>query len=287
MWKVREMTWSELPFLSRIWADPENKVLDCLAKWLNGAAWSKTYWVLFWVEGRVFCFSSRRRHARYWRDWSSDVCSSDLLRHHPVVGGEHEQEGVNARCAGDYVLDEALVARHVQEARPPTARQRELGVARHDGDAAPMLLLEPVGVRAGQVTHERGLAVVHVPGRPDGERYGSVRLLTHELPSRPSRCPPRPQAGASSRRATTVPRGRVPPPGGPRPSATLPGTPRPSRLRPGRRRMTAARAPAGCRRRCGTPTAPRRPPAQGPPSPAPRPACGPSPRPPTEERRAS
>src|SRR3712207_6693094 len=30
----------------------------------------------------VFCFfffSSRRRHTRYWRDWSSDVCSSDLM----------------------------------------------------------------------------------------------------------------------------------------------------------------------------------------------------------------
>src|SRR3712207_9031815 len=27
---------------------------------------------------RCVFFSSRRRHARYWRDWSSDVCSSDL-----------------------------------------------------------------------------------------------------------------------------------------------------------------------------------------------------------------
>src|SRR3712207_3328574 len=27
-----------------------------------------------------FCLSSRRRHTRYWRDWSSDVCSSDLGR---------------------------------------------------------------------------------------------------------------------------------------------------------------------------------------------------------------
>src|SRR5215203_6416582 len=31
---------------------------------------------------RLYCFffffSSRRRHTRYWRDWSSDVCSSDL-----------------------------------------------------------------------------------------------------------------------------------------------------------------------------------------------------------------
>src|SRR3712207_7470991 len=49
---------------------------------------------LEWVEGRrpsvypqlhrhchrrIRCFfSSRRRHTRYWRDWSSDVCSSDL-----------------------------------------------------------------------------------------------------------------------------------------------------------------------------------------------------------------
>src|SRR5438445_10471824 len=27
----------------------------------------------------MFFFSSRRRHTRYWRDWSSDVCSSDLV----------------------------------------------------------------------------------------------------------------------------------------------------------------------------------------------------------------
>src|SRR3712207_7971647 len=27
-----------------------------------------------------FFFSSRRRHTRYWRDWISDVCSSDLDR---------------------------------------------------------------------------------------------------------------------------------------------------------------------------------------------------------------
>src|SRR3712207_9370598 len=27
----------------------------------------------------LYFFSSRRRHTRYWRDWSSDVCSSDLI----------------------------------------------------------------------------------------------------------------------------------------------------------------------------------------------------------------
>src|SRR3712207_8879172 len=31
------------------------------------------------IEVALFFFSSRRRHTRYWRDWSSDVCSSDLV----------------------------------------------------------------------------------------------------------------------------------------------------------------------------------------------------------------
>src|SRR3989337_451154 len=30
----------------------------------------------------LFFFSSRRRHTRCYRDWSSDVCSSDLRRRH-------------------------------------------------------------------------------------------------------------------------------------------------------------------------------------------------------------
>src|SRR5207245_3648351 len=33
-----------------------------------------------------FFFSSRRRHTRCYRDWSSDVCSSDLLRWGRDVG---------------------------------------------------------------------------------------------------------------------------------------------------------------------------------------------------------
>src|SRR5690349_23168209 len=31
----------------------------------------------------IFFFSSRRRHTRSLRDWSSDVCSSDLQAHEP------------------------------------------------------------------------------------------------------------------------------------------------------------------------------------------------------------
>src|SRR5690606_39661309 len=32
----------------------------------------------------VFFFSSRRRHTRFSRDWSSDVCSSDLVQDVPA-----------------------------------------------------------------------------------------------------------------------------------------------------------------------------------------------------------
>src|SRR5258707_9448298 len=36
-------------------------------------------WSIPYMSTRlIFFFSSRRRHTRYWRDWSSDVCSSDL-----------------------------------------------------------------------------------------------------------------------------------------------------------------------------------------------------------------
>src|SRR3989337_3703644 len=34
------------------------------------------FWIIF--SGDFFFFSSRRRHTRCYRDWSSDVCSSDL-----------------------------------------------------------------------------------------------------------------------------------------------------------------------------------------------------------------
>src|SRR5699024_12039081 len=40
-----------------------------------------------------FFFSSRRRHTRSKRDWSSDVCSSDLLALVPAAGGGEGGEG--------------------------------------------------------------------------------------------------------------------------------------------------------------------------------------------------
>src|SRR5690625_7935408 len=42
----------------------------------------------------MFFFSSRRRHTRWPRDWSSDVCSSDLLQINERVLAERRQHVV-------------------------------------------------------------------------------------------------------------------------------------------------------------------------------------------------
>src|SRR6266705_3753708 len=52
--------------------------------WIRGAG----VWFLFGRAGGtgvVFFFSSRRRHTRSYGDWSSDVCSSDLLAAHATT----------------------------------------------------------------------------------------------------------------------------------------------------------------------------------------------------------
>src|SRR2546429_6740770 len=63
-----------------------------------------------------FFFSSRRRHTRCSRDWSSDVCSSDLLLLLPL-------RGQNTSC--DFQQQEAGVT--------PEARRDRAAILRRDG----------------------------------------------------------------------------------------------------------------------------------------------------------
>src|SRR5690606_41149362 len=51
-----------------------------------------------------FFFSSRRRHTRFLRDWSSDVCSSDLRpRAAPLpTGPVHQRHGGDDECSPTY-----------------------------------------------------------------------------------------------------------------------------------------------------------------------------------------
>src|SRR5205809_5711893 len=84
----------------------------------------------------LFFFSSRRRHTRCSRDWSSDVCSSDL----PVYRVARKRQadgdgrGVKTICGVAYLL------------RPTDAEQTESAHRRHQG------------VEPGEYIHQIGRA---------------------------------------------------------------------------------------------------------------------------------
>ncbi len=92
------------------------------------------------------------------------------LRHHPIIGGHHQQEQVDAGRSRDHGLDEALVTGNVHHAEMPATGQRQLREAQLDADAPLLLFLEPVGVPTRQCFDECRLAVVDVAGRTEGER---------------------------------------------------------------------------------------------------------------------
>src|SRR5437867_7103160 len=91
----------------------------------------------------IFFFSSRRRHTRSYGDWSSDVCSSDLL-----VG-----------CAVEPGLDDAVMLQDQLAVR--RARAARLGIVLADvpeavheqalGEPGPLDLVEAFELRGEEV----------------------------------------------------------------------------------------------------------------------------------------
>src|SRR5207249_9697914 len=85
----------------------------------------------------VFFFSSRRRHTRSKRDWSSDVCSSDLARAarlrrlhegaRKVGGGGREGEGGGAQRARRARAGPAASQPRRPARRPARSEERRVG----------------------------------------------------------------------------------------------------------------------------------------------------------------
>src|SRR5687768_17895161 len=68
-----------------------------------------------------FFFSSRRRHTRCSRDWSSDVCSSDLFNHglfHLAFLAQRNPTS-SPRCAGSAYIRFVAVIRSAGSYHPP------------------------------------------------------------------------------------------------------------------------------------------------------------------------
>ncbi len=108
------------------------------------------------------------------------------LRHDALISGDHEQGDVDAGRAGQHVLDETLVARHVHDACLEARDERQRGEAQVDGDAAAFFFLPAVGVHTGEGLHQCGLAVVDVAGGADYETARGAGGVTHACCSQKS-----------------------------------------------------------------------------------------------------
>src|SRR5438067_1247742 len=113
-------------------------------------------WAFAWMGMIVFFFSSRRRHTRSKRDWSSDVCSSDLPRPRGRRGRDEHRAGGHHRGAHG---DEG--ARGIDHHRPVSP-----GRARAD---------------VGRADHRRGAGRRARAHRLGGRRARAPQLMTYPL----------------------------------------------------------------------------------------------------------
>src|SRR5699024_12094553 len=74
-----------------------------------------------------FFFSSRRRHTRSKRDWSSDVCSSDLLR---SVREFFERSKNTSHVSSGYSLSRVFDLRDTRREAETDSRIEEVGNVR-------------------------------------------------------------------------------------------------------------------------------------------------------------
>src|SRR3712207_6612243 len=114
----------------------------------------------------IFFFSSRRRHTRYWRDWSSDVCSSDLCfetsRATTHSDPTYEVDGVTHYCVANmpgavpitstYALTNATLPYilHVADAGVERAARENPGLAKGVNVVDGKVTYEPVAEATGQ-----------------------------------------------------------------------------------------------------------------------------------------
>src|SRR5690606_8760444 len=148
-----------------------------------------------------FFFSSRRRHTRFSRDWSSDVCSSDLV---PRLQGHSAQdtqaykseELLKAEWARDPLprLESFLVGLVMSEGQwDQMARDAEAAIAAACAEAEARPIADPEGVtrhvfyegemqeRGGQWTMGYVPPLASDAPRPEGQRINMGAAIRRTL----------------------------------------------------------------------------------------------------------
>src|SRR5690606_40604643 len=113
-----------------------------------------------------FFFSSRRRHTRFSRDWSSDVCSSDLTKH--AITGLTKSIALDGRPF-DIACGQIDIGNALTEMALPMSK----GIQQPNGEIA---------VEATMDVNEVGSAIVYMAGLPLDANVLFMTLMATKMP---------------------------------------------------------------------------------------------------------
>src|SRR5258707_8549950 len=121
-----------------------------------------------------FFFSSRRRHTRYWRDWSSDVCSSDLLGQRRELGWALHRDQIEdaAERAGEGVLAPGFLAPFGARTLAGCAAHGHAVLAHEGGKQRPRLLAPVLALALERAVDLGGDGETHLAAEHDGVLAG-------------------------------------------------------------------------------------------------------------------
>src|SRR2546426_6984390 len=100
----------------------------------------------------VIFFSSRRRHTRLQGDWSSDVCSSDLVLEERLAALAEQLEAYRER---ERAMNDALVAAQQFREETRTAAQREAKVVVKEAEVEGKRVLDEARAAKAERSEER------------------------------------------------------------------------------------------------------------------------------------
>ena len=111
------------------------------------------------------------------------------FRARPVICGDDQQYPIDRQHAGQHVGQKAFMAGNIDKAELGAAGQGGIGEAQIDGEPAPLLLRQAVGIDPRQRTDQRCLAVIDVTCRRQDHGSSGIAVLrnSRRAPAVPGR----------------------------------------------------------------------------------------------------